>query len=253
MKLNTLIVNDELHVIENYKRLIEDYCASLHLVGIAGSVKEAVIQAEKYKPHIIFWDIDIAATGSTEISNTKGFARAQNIFVIAYEETLLNNLKASSIDYILKPVHPAEIIAVETRMMKQLNKGSRQAMDYYKKLQVIFQRSFKKRDKVNSIAVYVKGEYKMVAYSDIMAFEALGAYTKIHLYKKEAFISSKNIGYYEELIEEHIFCRVHKSFIVNISKIASVDKAMRMIRMINNQLFPVSVRLMAGFMSQILK
>lgn len=253
MKLNTLIVNGELHVIENYKRLMEEYCAFFHLVGIAGNLREAKEQAVKFKPDIVFWDIDISAQYTPEIFKTKELAQAQNVFVMHYEETLLKNIQGSSLEYILKPLHPAEMIAVESKMMKQLNSGSGHILQYYKKLQGVFQSSFRKKDVDAFITVYMKGEYKMVQYNDILAFEASGAYTKIHLYKKEAFVSSKNIGYYQGLVEEQLFRRVHKSFIVNTSKIASIDKAMRTIRMINNQLFPVSVRLMSGFMSQIVK
>jgi two-component system, LytTR family, response regulator len=249
MKLNALIADDEFHAVENLKRLLTRYCPEIQVVATADTLAGVEALAKKHKPDVVFLDIKMPGGNTLDNFNAASFGRAQIVFVTAYDEFAIKAIKVGALDYILKPVHPDELLATAAKIKKQFEKEKQPSPGYMQNVQEVLEAV----SRTNAIGVYVNGEYQLIPLNEIMAFEALGAYTKIYTGSNKLLTSSKNIGYYEELVDKNSFCRVHKSFMVNIAKIVSVDKTLRTIKMINNSLFPVSVRLMPGLMQHIRK
>jgi two-component system LytT family response regulator len=249
MKIDSIIVDDEFHAAENLERLIVRYCPALTVTAKAHTLATALQLIATTNPKVVFLDIKMPEGNTLDNFDEAFFVNTMVVFVTAYDEYAIKAIKVGALDYILKPVHPDELVALEAKIVQQYQKGAHLPHGYGKNVQQALQ-AFARP---NSIGVYVNGEYQLLPCHDITAFEALGAYTKIYTGNNRQIISSKNIGYYEDLVDKGAFCRVHKSYMVNVTKIAKVDKAMRTIKMTNDQLFPVSVRLMPDLMSYISK
>jgi two-component system, LytTR family, response regulator len=238
MTLSTLIADDEFHAVENLKRMIARYCPGLQVVATAGSLKEAVEMAGKYRPRAVFLDIKMPGGNTIDNFDAAAFGNAEIIFVTAYDEFAIKAIKLGALDYILKPVHPDELMQAAAKLAARFGNTAPEAETKVKEA---------------SLCVYINGGYEVIQYSDITALEALGAYTRIHTGSNKTLTSSKNIGYYSLLLHKASFCRVHKSFMINLEKVVSVNKATRVIKMLNNQLIPVSVRMLADLTSRINK
>jgi len=249
MKIGALIVDDEFHAAENLERLIVKYCPALTVIAKAHTIAEATQLIDTTHPQVVFLDVKMPEGNTLDQFDAALFNKTMVVFVTAYDEYAIKAIKVGALDYILKPVHPDELVAVEAKILQQHQKNAQLPQGYGQKVQEVIQ-SF---SRPNAIGVYVNGEYLLLPCNDIMAFEALGAYTKIHTGSNRQLVSSKNIGYYEGLVDKQSFYRVHKSYMVNIAHVAAVDKTLRTIKMMNSQQFPVSVRLMPGLMSHISK
>jgi two-component system, LytTR family, response regulator len=249
MKIESIIVDDEFHAAENLERLIVKYCPALTVVAKAYTRAEALQLMATTKPQVVFLDIKMPECNTLDNFDEAFFADTMVVFVTAYDEYAIKAIKVGAFDYILKPVHPDELVEVEAKIVQKFNKNKALPQHYDKKGKSVIHSIAQP----STIGVYINGEYQILAYNDITAFEALGTYTKIHTVSNRKLVSSKNIGYYEDLVDKGVFFRVHKSYMVNISQIAKVDRSLRTIMMLNNQQFAVSVRSMPELMSHVNK
>lgn len=247
--INSIIVDDEFHAAENLERLIVKYCPALTVTAKAYTLDTALQLIASTSPQVVFLDIKMPEGNTLDNFNEAFFVNTMVVFVTAYDEYAIRAIKVGALDYILKPVHPDELVALEAKIVQRYQKSNSLPKGYGKKVQ----EALHAFAYPNTIGVYVNGEYQLLPCNDITAFEALGAYTKIYTGNNRQIVSSKNIGYYQELVDKDAFCRVHKSYMVNITQIAKIDKTLRTIMMTNNQQFPVSVRLMPDLMSHINK
>ncbi len=129
------------------------------------------------------------------------------IITTAYKEFALEGYELNIADYLLKPFS-------FDRLLKAVNKaiGSKTPT---KQLELA---------PSNNSRFFIKGDkkYHQISSNDILYIEAYGNYSKLYL-ENEMIISHENISYYEELLDENEFLRVHKSFIVALSKIKMIE------------------------------
>ncbi len=79
------------------------------------------------------------------------------------------------------------------------------------------------KDKNKIITLPHSNGIKVLPVSDIIRLKADGSYTKIYLNNESNFISTKGLGYYENLLTQHGFFRIHKSHLVNIKMISNIS------------------------------
>lgn len=250
MKLRTILVDDEFHAIENLKRLIAIHCPFLEVTGTAYDAAEAVEIITRVHPDIVFLDIKMPGGNTLDTIGSMLPPDTLVIFVTAYDEFALRAIKFGALDYLLKPVDPEE-----------LTTAAKKALDHYQVIRKLKNNHYTAAVKQTMlcvqqsappalIGVYTNNEYVSLSPEDAIAFEAIGAYTRIYASDNREFVTSKNIGYYEHLLQEMpVFFRVHKSFIINTSRISSVNKNGRTVKMNNDKFFPVSYRTMPQFIS----
>lgn len=130
------------------------------------------------------------------------------IFTTAYEQFALEGFELSVVDYLLKPI-------AFDRFIKAVNKAREL---YQLRLSKPLEDPF----------FFVRANYKEVKIfsSDVLYIEGLKDYVKIFLASQSrAILTRQNLKGMESLLPTGIFFRIHNSFIVNLSKITSFQKA----------------------------
>ncbi len=204
--IQCIIVDDE----PVAREILENHLKKIDSISIVASCKNAidafnVISAQKVD--LVFLDIHMP-----EISGL-AFAKSINkdikiIFTTAYREYAIDGFDLKAVDYLLKPisferllqaVHKFldENIAIETQIKDESNP---------KKNNFIFVRSDRKMVKIN--------------FSEINYIESLSDYIKIYLDNKTV-VTRETISNIETKLPQNDFIRVHRSFIIAISKIES--------------------------------
>lgn len=109
--MKTLIVEDEQPASKRLVKLLEEYCPSCEVLEIIDSVESAVAWFRNSKmPDLVFMDIQLADGLSFDIfAQTE--VRAPVIFTTAFDQYTLKAFKVNSVDYLLKPIDPAELVA----------------------------------------------------------------------------------------------------------------------------------------------
>ena len=221
MEINCIVIDDELPAIEQ----MEEYISRIPFLKLIGSFDNAIepINFLKSNPvDIIFLDIEMEGfTGLQLIKTLQN--KPKIILTTAYDKYAIEAFDLNVTDYLLKP------ISFE-RFMKSIDKIFDSFVNdkHTIKGEPIYKRDY----------FFVKTEFRMqrVDFKDILFVEGMNEYLGINT-TKERIMTLQNFKTIEESLPSENFVRVHKSFLVAIDKIDSVEK--NRIK-IGNKMIPVS-------------
>lgn len=184
----------------------------LLLVGNYKNGKEALSGISTVPVELLFLDINMPGLSGFQFLKTMTNPPAV-IFTTAYREYALDGFDANAIDYLLKP------IAIE-RFLLAVNKA-------WKFLRPILPNSVEKSympEKENDDFFFVKADGGLVKIflDQVLFIEALKEYVKI-VTKEKTVITYHTITGLEEKLPKGKFYRIHRSYIVNIREITSID------------------------------
>lgn len=212
MELNCLIVDDEPLALD----LLEVYVKRtpfLNLRGRCGSAVEVLQMLKEHPVDLIFLDIQMPELTGLELSRIID-RRVRIIFTTAFEQYALEGFRVDALDYLLKPISYPEFLRAANKALKWFemsNEGTVPMENQQEEVQSIF----------------VKSDYKLlkIELSKICYIEGLKDYVKIFLedtpHPVVCLISMKSL---EEMLPSASFIRVHRSFIVNLNKVAVVER-----------------------------
>ncbi len=130
--IKAIIVDDEKDGAEVLQFLVKENCKNIHILTIEHSVEKAIEAINKYKPDLVFLDIEMpTGTGFDVIQQTKDTGY-ETIFITAYEHYAIKAFKTNAIDYLLKPIDVDELINAVTNAEKRIkasNKNNNTAIE----------------------------------------------------------------------------------------------------------------------------
>ena len=203
--IRAIVIDDELSSLQNLQQKLEIFCAEVQVVATAQKPEEALLLIQHHKPDVIFLDI--------EMPKLNGIAFVQSlsnppmiVFTTAYPNHALKGFELDVLDYLVKP------ISFE-RFLKTTNKAVERKLFTSQKTE---------EQKDNYIFIKSDSKFHKIKHSDIIYIEGLKDYVKIHTEdgSKLVLVNLKNI---ESKLPQNVFIRAHKSFIVSIEKITSVE------------------------------
>lgn len=218
--MRVLIVDDERKARETIKELIKRYCPEVTAIYEADSVQAGVSQINKEEPDLVLLDVDLTNGSGFDVIREIGDKKMNVIFVTGSDEFALKAFKLSALDYILKPIDPAELSAAIATASKKINTGrlSENIETFSKNIEHISQGQ-------KRMVLKTADSIHVVNIADIVFCEADRNYTNFHLIGGEKIMVSKSLGEYEELLPADSFLRVHQSYLVNINQIKRYERA----------------------------
>ena len=214
MNVNCIAIDDEPLALD----IIREYCAKVPFLNLMDSFVNPVdsIQYLMNNPvDLLFLDIQMDQLTGIQLLNVLK-TKPMVIFTTAYDSFALQGYELDAIDYLLKP------ISFE-RFMKAVDK-------VYDKLQLQNQLKNEPIEQTHYLApkddyIFVKTEfrYEKLDFNDILYIEGMGDYLCIVTEKKK-IMTLQGFKRMEESLPKKSFCRVHKSYIVSIDKIESVER-----------------------------
>lgn len=247
--IKTIIVDDEAPARELMRSLLQRYFNNKFIiVAECASIKEAQDQIELNQPDLVFLDIKMKNGSGFDLLKRLDKIQFEVIFTTAYSEFALEAIKQSALDYLLKPINPADlIIAIKKFEEKNLNRFE---LDRIRLLLENLETGSKEYPK---IAFPASEGYKLIRASTIKYCVADINYTKIHLIDGTSFVVSKTLKRIEELLPMELFIRPHKSYLVNQNMIkAYSNKEGHFLVLVNNEQIPISSRKKNEILTQIL-
>ena len=207
MKIRCLLVDDEpiaLDILTAYVRQMP----VLELAGRCQSAVEAFGMLQTQPVDLLFLDIQMPQLSGLELLRTLPNP-PKTIITSAYREYALDGYELNVVDYLVKP------IAFE-RFVRAVGKVLVTPVRVALPDPVAPEEPF----------LFVREDRRLVRVDlqDIIALESLRDYVKISTTTQEV-VTRQTIGYYEELLPTTQFMRVHRSFIVAISKIRAITDA----------------------------
>ncbi len=212
--ISTVIVEDEKNSQALLKELIEQYCESLKVVAIAGSVKDAIAYIEEHKPQIIFLDIELPDGDGFQVLEHFENPEFEIIFTTAYDQYAMRAFKFSATDYLLKPVDIEELEEAVQRATKKVREGH--SSETTNQLAALLKNIRGKQPELKRIVLPTSNGFTVVNPIDIIRCESDRNYTFIFLTDGRKILVSRTIKEYEELLEDYDFFRIHQSHLINL-------------------------------------
>jgi two-component system LytT family response regulator len=215
MQLKTILVEDEKTSREILKNYLEKYCPFVSVLGEASNIDEALVLIRNNDLDLVFLDVEMPYGSGFDLLEKLGDTNFEVIFVTAYNQYAIEALNSHASYYLLKPISIDELIKAVDYVTKIKNKEI--------ELQnVVLVPKTKTND--NIITIPTQDGFEVLAIKDIMYCKADDNYTQIFLENKQIKLVSKTLKYFEAILKENGFARIHKSYLVNVSFIASYKK-----------------------------
>lgn len=204
--LSCYVIDDEPHAHQALAKHIEA-TPGLQLLGVSENPLESLeVFRQKGYADITFIDIDMPQLSGLELSELLA-NKTHIVFATAYDKYALQAFEKNAVDYILKPIS-------YERFLKCINK--------------LYGKGIKNTPEEESmeghfyIQYEMKGKLIKIEYKDVVYIQSLKNYVIIYCTNGK-FITYLTMKEMEESLPSTVFMRVHKSFIINLNKMVSID------------------------------
>jgi len=230
--LKVIIIDDELNSRELLRTFLTSYCSDIDILGEAESVDSGLKLINRTQPDLLLLDIELDGGTGFDILSHLNNSSFLTCFVTGYDQYAIKAIKAGAFDYLLKPVNIQEL---KDMIEKAKNVISEQ-----------------KETKDPTLIINESGKYIIIKVEEIIKIEVDGNFSFLYLSDKKRIISSEKLGYFEEVLPKTCFYRTHKSHIVNLKFIKSVEKSRTgNVLLQDNTQIPVASRRMKSFMDHL--
>ncbi|MEE4260093.1 MAG: LytTR family DNA-binding domain-containing protein [Bacteroidales bacterium] len=181
----------------------------LSLMKTFESALQAINYFEDNEVDLMFVDINMPDLSGMD------FVKSLNnppkvIFTTAYSEYAVEGFKVDAIDYLLKPISYADFLKAAERAKERISPKITENTQV----------------ESNEKFLFIKSEYKIlrIILSDIRYIEGMREYLRIHIENQQPVMTLMSMKKMEEFLPEETFMRVHRSFIVNLNKITTIER-----------------------------
>lgn len=206
--INCIIVDDEQHAIDILDHYVRQ-TPHIHLLASFTNPIEALQLLTQQKVDLVFLDIQMPElSGMDFIKAIHG--KSKVILTTAYSEFALEGYELDVVDYLLKPIRLARFLSAVQKAVQQINATNETSQ----------------QDPGDDDYIFVKTESKgkllKINLADIDFIESMKNYVAIHrgLQKTLVYTSMKEL---EDRLPKKQFIRVHKSFIIPVSRITGIE------------------------------
>ena len=181
----------------------------LELAGQCESALQAIELLEKTPVDLMFVDVNMPDLSGIDFVKT-----LENppfiVFVTAYSEYALEGFRVDAIDYLLKPISYSDFLKSANKVKTWFDAIQQ------KPAEVMSNKDF----------LFIKSEYKIlrINFDDIKYIEAMSEYIRIHLVNSKPVMTQLSMKSIEDQLPEDRFMRVHRSFIINLSRISVIER-----------------------------
>ncbi len=206
--INCIAIDDEPLALKQIANYI-DKTPFLALVEQFENALQAVSFLQDNEVDLMFVDINMPDLSGMD------FVKSLNnppkvIFTTAHSEYAVEGFKVDAVDYLLKPIGYSDFLKSAEKAKERIKPKT----------------SENTKIQGNEKFLFIKSEYKTlrINLSEIKYIEGMREYLRIHIENQPAVMALMSMKKMEEFLPEDKFMRVHRSFIVNLDKITTIER-----------------------------
>lgn len=214
-KYTCIIIEDEPLALEKTK----DFVLKVPFLNLSATFDNALTglaYLNNNKVDILFLDINMDELSGIELLESSKIT-SQVILTTAYQEYALKGYELQITDYLLKPFTFNRFIQAVNKARENIDRGTSEV-------------------KPDFIFVKTENRLEKIMLNEIVYIEGMRDYRRIHTVNKKV-MTLQNFSEFEKLIPPSLVCRVHKSYMVALHKIESIERGRIKIA---DQLIPIS-------------
>lgn len=212
-----LIIDDENRTRDLIAKMINSFGLDIEAIPAGENVQSGIKAIEELKPDIVFLDIQMPdGTGFDVLRSVKN-KNFEVVFITAHEEFAIKAIKFSALDYLLKPIDPAELRLAVEKAIKAVDEKKEDSQ--FEALQYNIQPNQKRR-----LVLKTQESVHVIELDEIIRCEADRNYTSFFLVGGKKILVSKTLKEYEMLLTSHNFLRIQQSHLINLDYVDRYDK-----------------------------
>lgn len=210
--MRVIIVDDE----QLARMVMREYLgahADIEIVGECANGFEAVKAIAELRPDLVFLDIQMPKLNGFEVVELAGRG-TRYIFVTAYEQYAIKAFEVHAVDYLLKPFSQERLDVA----LAHARASAAPALD------AVLMDAAKRNGPLERVLIRDGAKVHVIAAADIDVIEAQDDYVEISAGGK-AWLKNQRLAELEEQLDGGKFVRIHRSYIVNIERMARIEPA----------------------------
>jgi len=217
--INAVIIDDEPKNIKVMKNMLKEFCPQVQVIGDANNSNDGKELIHQKKPELVFLDIEMPYGNGFDLLNALMPVDFEVVFVTAFDKYMLQALKYSALDFLLKPVNIDELKNAVQNAELRIRKNS-----INQQLSILLDNFKKQESGLKKIAIPTVDGFDFILIENIIRCEAQGAYTRIHVTDSKKILVSRPLKDFENLLPEDIFFRIHNSHLINLNYIKKYNR-----------------------------
>lgn len=214
--IRTLLVEDEEPAREIVKSYLKKY-PEIEIIGEAADGFSGVKAINELKPDLLFLDIQLPKLTGFEILELVEHAPVI-IFTTAYDQFALKAFELNATDYLLKPFSADRFDIAIQKAFEKLKAKQAEEPAIKKLVETIDE----KTESIDRVVVKTGTKIKVIPSEKIQYIEAQDDYVMI--YSEEGkHLKEKTMKYFESHLDNSMFIRIHRSYIVNVNYIIQLE------------------------------
>lgn len=214
MKLKAVIVDDEEASRDTLNNYLCKYCPDVEVSAMADSVKTGIEAIKVHQPDILFLDVEMPYGNAFDLLEQVKDITFETVFVTAFSHYALQALNVSAAYYILKPIEIGELMQAVEKIKEQRDK---QRYSFHTKILIENIQAANKQ--LQKIVLPMMEGFEVIQVKDIIRCQANDNFTDFLLADGKRLLICRTLKFYEEVLTEYDFLRIHKSHLINIQHV----------------------------------
>jgi len=221
--IRAIIIDDEEKSRKLLRNLVLEYCDQIEIIEMADSVESGVKIISKFKPDLVFLDIEMPDGSGFDMLDQIEDASFEVIFTTAYNQYAIQAIHFSALDYLLKPINIDELKSAVQKVEEKLKeKAEKETINH--SLKVLLENN-KAQANNKKIGLPTQNGINFVLVRDIVMCKAEGNYSVIYLdAKQNKEIVSRTLKEFEDMLKEFNFFRVHRTYLINLNHLKEYNR-----------------------------
>lgn len=212
--IRCVLIDDENNSLEMMEWLIKTYCPQVTIEAMCNTSEKGIEAINKFKPDVVFLDIEMPHMNGFDMLEQFDKLSFDVVFCTAYDQFAIKAFKYSALNYLLKPVDPADLQETFRRLEEKKSSPSKEQIELL--LQNIRENI---KPAVQRIALTTGDGMIFVPVENILYCEAESNYTSVVLSDGKKILVSKVLKDIDETLSGSGFYRIHNSFLINLNHI----------------------------------
>lgn len=219
-KITTIIIEDEEASRETLRNYLGKYCPQVEILTECKDIIEGQTAIEKHQPDFIFLDVEMPFGNAFDLLERVNNINFKVVFVTAYSNYAMKALNYSASYYILKPIDIDELEIAVNKIAEELKSNRKE--DLHLQTKVLLENLQSNRNK--KVVLPTLEGFEVVDMDDIIRMEANDNFTNFYLKDKSKQVICRTLKFYEDILKDSGFMRIHRSHIVNLNYIKNYKK-----------------------------
>lgn len=195
--LRAVLVEDEPTGMENLRWKLRNNCPEVEIVAECSNGKDAIYALRRHLPDVVFLDIRLGDMSGFDVLRAIRHPSFEVIFTTSYDEYAIEAIKNQALDYLLKPVDVDELMEAVAKVR---------------------QRTRQPAPSSSRLGFPVTTGQQFIDLDEIIYAQADDNVAVLYLTGKRELRLSRSLGWVEEELSTLGFCRVHHSYLINLSR-----------------------------------